>query len=443
MPFGLVVVVAAVFLVAACDRGSAPPAIVPEPEPEGVWIGPDGGTVAIDEGPHAGVALHVPPGAVAVPTRFAIEADRANPQILSLFPVYRFTPADLALAVPAQVVVRAGDALFATSTGAGVACFRQAQPGGSWAVLDDSVLDAATRTVTATTARLGDVVAWNGSLHRLFTQDRDLVDPAVPAAGENFDLPVLVENGSLSLQVGRGTLESFWSSPAAANVLVLHGFLGSPVDFTGAHDLVASLSPAFTNVVVLSYPSAPGVAVAANALYDTIARERGQGFGCSIVAHSMGGLVARYLIERSADDPARPGYAPADEPLADSIAHLVLLGVPSGGSELGNALSLTLLPHVSAAELPLLQAVIDLSYRPDAVTMQLNAAYVDNTTRYHVVYGDIGGGTDGVVTIASALALPLFPPETATLFVANHDELHLAAGINGVAARIDSLLQTP
>ena len=89
------------------------------------------------------------------------------------------------------------------------------------------------------------------------------------------------------------------------------------------------------------------------------------------------------------------------------------------------------------------QAVFDIGYRPDSIVLQMNAAYVDNATRYHVIFGDIGGGTDGVVSVASALALPLFPPETAAQFPAQHDDLHVFAGQNGIAARIGQLLQGP
>jgi pimeloyl-ACP methyl ester carboxylesterase len=425
---------------AACDGGNR--STVTASSANEAVIGPEGGTLVLAAPPHEGVALTVPAGAVAAPTRFSIEPV-THPAILSLFPVYRFEPTDVALAAPVQVTVRAGDALFATSSGAGIACFCQPAPGSAWLALDDSVLDAGSRLVTASALRLGDVVAWNGSLHRLFTQDRGVVDPAVPAMARTFDVPVLVANGELAVQVGRGSLASFWSSPAAANVLIVHGFLGSPIDFTEASDIAGGLPPSVANVVLLSYPSSPGVATAANALYDLILRERGPGFGCSIVGHSMGGLVARYLLERSADDPARAGHDPADEPLGATVAHLVMLGVPNAGSELGNGLSLTLLPHVPAAELPLLQAVVDLSYRPDSITMQLNAAYVDNPTRYHVVYGDLGSGSDGVVTVASATALPLFGPETSAGFAVDHDGLHRAAGANGIAAHVGALLQAP
>ena len=428
---------------AACDGGRrAPPAVTPPANVVEAVIGAEGGSLAVAAGPHAGVALTVPPGAVASPTRFSIAHDVANPEVLSLFPVYRFTPADVTFAVPVEVTVRAAEALFATSAGFGVACFCKPGAGEPWRALTDSAVDPATRTVRASTPRLGDVLAWNGSLHRLFTQDRSVLDPAVPVPSDTFDLPVLVDGGRVALQVGRGSLASFWSSPASANVLVLHGFLGSPIDFLGSQDLIATLPPSVQNVVLASYPSAPGVQVAANVLYDAIVAARQPGFGCSIVAHSMGGLVARQLLERSADDPARAGYDETDEPLGASVAHLVLLGVPNAGSELGNGLS-ALLPQVPPAELPLLQAIVDLSYRPDSITMQLNAVYVDNPTHYHVVYGDLGSGSDGVVTVASATALPLFPPETQTAFVASHDELHVLAGANGVTARIATLLQLP
>jgi hypothetical protein len=87
--------------------------------------------------------------------------------------------------------------------------------------------------------------------------------------------------------------------------------------------------------------------------------------------------------------------------------------------------------------------VHDLEEGAGTFTAQLNAAYVDNATDYHVIYGDVGTGTDGVVAVASALAVPLSGPETATVFVATHVDLHVRAAALGVAARINDLLLLP
>lgn len=434
-----------VSLLAACGGGGGGSVPVPEVRLAEAVIGPEGGSLAFTSGPHAGVGLVVPPGAVVAPTRFTIEAAAQNGEVISIFPVYRFAPRNLVFGtLPATVTLRASESLFDPDGTNSAACFTQPEPDAPWSVRFDAVVDPTARTVTATTTRLGDFVAWNGLLHRLMTQTFGVVDPSVATAGDAVGgVPITTPSGSLSLFIGRGSLASFWSSPAADNVLILPGLLGSPVDYLGLQDLIPTLSPTVRNIVVLSYPSGRGVAATANALYDEIAARRQPGFGCSIIGHSLGGLVGRHLLERSADDPQRPGYLETDESFAAIVPHLVLLGVPNAGADLGDQLAASLLPNVPPAEYPLLQAVFDIGYRPDSIVLQMNAAYVDNATRYHVIFGDIGGGTDGVVSVASALALPLFPPETAAQFPAQHDDLHVFAGLNGIAARIGQLLQGP
>lgn len=432
-----------VLLASACGGGggSAP---IPEVVTAAATIGAEGGTVAVTEGPHAGVSLTVPPGAVDRPLRFTITVDVGNPAILSLFPVYRFAPRDVVAASGTFTVkVRGGDALFDSGGGDSV-CFRQGAPGAAWTVVKDSTVDLGQKRVTSRSDRLGDFVAWNGSLHRLFTTQRRLPDPAMPTAGENIgNVPVLVSNGSVPLLVGRGSLASFWNSPASANVLIVPGLIGSPIDFLWPEDLVATLPSSVQNIVLLDYPSASGVAASGNALYDEIVARKGPAFGCCIVGHSMGGLVARYLLELAHLDTARSAYLPTDGSLAPLVKNLVLLGVPNAGSDLGNAIVAGLLPRLSASEQVLLQAAIDISYRNDAITMRMNAAYVDNATRYHVLYGDVGDGSDGVVTVASTLALPLFGAETSQLFPVAHDDLHKQASANGILTRIAAILQLP
>lgn len=425
---------------AACGGGGAPAPDVLGPN-EAI-IGPAGGSLVLRDGPYAGAAVHVPPAALAAPTRFRIST--VSGDLVSLFPVLLFEPASLRTTLPLRVTVPIGATLFEDLGGDGLACCRRGASAATWSLLGDNEIDPARRLVTASTTELGEFVAWNGGLHRLFTQQTELIDPAAPVATEVLGgVPITIAGGSGLVTVGRGSLASFWSSGAADNLLIVHGLIGSPLDFLGADDLVQGLGPQWRNIVLVAYPSASGVASNANRLYDEIQANREPGWGCSIVGHSLGGLVARYLLERSAVDPARAGAGSGDEPLGAAVGNLLLLGVPNGGSDLGSALVATILPLLPAAEQYKLQAAIDLSYRPDAVTMSLNANYVDNPTRYHVLYGDLGGQSDGVVNVASALALPLFGPETATAFVAAHDALHTEAAQNGVLVRMQQLLTLP
>lgn len=406
-------------------------------------IGPAGGTLSVASGANAGLALTIPAGVVAVETNFRAVLDRGHPDLPSLFPVFRFEPASLDLsASPVTVTIPAGDVLFDAGTPA-LSLFSRADDMTPWSALPGSVVDGGAKTVRASATRLGEFVASNGILHRLFTQELRIYDPQVQVATETLaGSTIAVDNGTVLRTVGTGSLASFWNSSANDNVLILHGVIGSPLDFLGVEDLVANLSLSKDNVVLLSYPSARGIQYAANELYDLIARNKKPGFGCSIVGHSIGGLVGRYMIERSATDTARPGYAAGDASFDTIIDKLVMLGPPNAGARASTLPFAAFEATLPASERDLLQVAVDLGEEPVSLPLAMNQGYVDNATLYHVIYGDLGTGTDGVVTTASALSLPLFGPETATLFMAPHDDLHLRATSLGVAVWIGTLMQT-
>jgi hypothetical protein len=430
---------------AACGGGGGGTASAqPAPTVATATVGPAGGEVAFTSGPHAGVGIQVPAGALAAPTIVTLRAEIVVDPILSIFPVYRVEPRGVPLQKPATITLRAASQL---EQGAGqlvATGLVQPRDVDAWQPMTTTVVDAGQRVVASLTPWFGDFAVLNAPLHRLFTQPRTLLDPATPtptatiAGGQ-----AVFAAGDLTVQVGRGSLASFWASPGSANLLVLPGLFGSPVDYLGAQNLVAALPPSVQNIVLLSYASGRGVAATANELYDLIAARRQAGFGCAIVGHSMGGLIGRYLVEQSHADVLRPGWQPGAASLAAACPHMVLLGVPQAGCDIGEQLVATMLLQARPDETAKLQAAIDLSYRSDAVTNFLNTRYVDNATRYHVVYGGLGFGTDGVVTVASALALPLGADESATGFPVLHDALHVQAATNGVAAHVAALLQTP
>jgi pimeloyl-ACP methyl ester carboxylesterase len=406
-----------------------------------VLIGPMGGSLIIATGEDAGLALTVPAGAVAVQTRFRVLRDISNGVVPSLFPLYRIEPESLDFSsTPVTVTVPFSAEL--QSGASSLTMFTRVDEESQWQAKINTTVNAMAGTITAQVTQLGEFLAWQGSLHRLFTQELRFCDPAVPEASEFLNgTQVAVENGSVLQTVGQGSLASFWNSSSSANVLILHGVFGSPLDFLGAEDLVANLGLIRSNVVLLSYPSARGIAYAANELYDLIAQNKKPGFGCSIVGHSIGAMVARYMLEQSAHDPARRGIQNGNTALEGVVDNLVMLGVPNAGAQASTLPFAAIAAKLPESERWLLQVGEDLGEEPGSLPFVMNASYINNATRYHIIYGDIGNGSDGVVTTASALALPVAAPESATLFTVAHDDLHQRATSLGIAVWIGTLLQ--
>ena len=405
-------------------------------------IGPDGGILQVLSGDNAGVTLDIPTGAVAFNTRFRVLRVVEHEQVPSPFPVYRIEPEAFDFSgTPVTLTMPASGELFQAGAPS-LTMFTRRSSGSAWGAITDTSVDVVARTVTAEVTRLGEFLAWEGSLHRLFTQELRIYDPAIPVASESlYGSQSTVESGTVMRTVGSGSLASFWNSSSSDNVLILHGVFGSPLDFLGEEDVVANLSLSKSNVVLLSYPSARGIAYLANELYDLIQANKKPGFGCSIVGHSIGGLIARYMLETSATDPARRGFRSSDTSMDDVVDSLVMLGVPNAGASQVTFAFERLRSQLAEKDLPLIQISQDLSEAPNSLPLMMNASYFDNATRYHLIYGDLGSGTDGVVTTSSALSLPLTTPETATLFSVGHDDLHLRATSTGVAIWLGTLLQ--
>ena len=406
-------------------------------------IGPDGGILQVLAGDNAGVTLDIPPGAVAFNTRFRVLRVVQHEQVPSPFPVYRVEPEAFDFAgAPVTLTMPASGELFQAGAPS-LTMFTRIGTGSPWGAITDTSVDVVARTITAEVTRLGEFLAWEGSLHRLFTQELRIYDPAIPVASETlYGSQSTVQNGASLRTIGSGSLASFWNSSSSDNVLILHGVFGSPLDFLGEEDIVANLSLSKSNVVLLSYPSARGIAYLANELYDLIQANKRPGFGCSIVGHSIGGLIARYMLETSATDPSRRGFSSGDSRMDDLVDSLIMLGVPNAGANQVTFAFERLRSKLSEQDLPLIQISQDLSESPSSLPLLMNASYFDNATRYHLIYGDLGSGTDGVVTTSSALALPLTTPETATLFNIGHDDLHLRATSTGVAVWLGTLLQS-
>jgi len=435
-------------LMAACGGGGGSSVGVGPPtssEPQLLAqanIGPSGGSLVVAEGASAGLELTIPPGAVVVPTMFRVLLEDRSGELPSEFPIYRFEPSAIGLNGQSVSISLPFSEAFLPVGGSELAVFRRDVAGESWSALVPTSLDVGARIATTSAARLGDMAVLNGNLYRLFSQPHGFIDPAVDAKIENVGgVEVIVGEGSIERQIGRGSLVSFWNSSQAQNVIILHGALGSPLDFLGPEDLVENLALSYDNVLLYAYPSARGIAYAANALYDYIQANRKPGFGCRIVGHSLGALIGRYLLERSHVDVNRLGFDPTDPSLVPIVDKLVLMAPPNAGAAAAVAPFAVLEGLLAPEESQLLQTADDLSERADSLPLLMNASYFDNATRYHTIYGDIGDGSDGVVPAASALALPLGAGETATLYAAQHDDLHRLATSLGIAVWMGSVMQ--
>jgi len=433
-------------LAASCGGGggggsggsSDPPALV-----TGV-IGPAGGVVAVTNAasPHFGTGIEFPPGALGVPTVIAIYAFDPDPDAPSFVPSYEIRPTALILTGPLPTVtVRISEAylaqmdqlpedrvaLFAKDEGAEVLRYVPSVP-----------VNTVAHTISADVDRLGKFFAGHAFIFRLLWQAPRLIDPSVPTPSQNiFGTEILVAGGDSLVLLGQGALDGpggFWQSDATRNVVFLHGVFGSPVDFTAAGDIVAGLEQEFANVVLAQYPSVRSIADSANALYDAIRPGldgAAPGFGFHVVGYSMGGLVARSLVEQAHADPMRPGFQTGDPPLDTVVESVVLLATPNQGTQFGDDILLVRFADLPPADLPFFQGALDLSLA-SPFTTDLNATFGPPAAAYYSLAGQLPGEDgDGVVTVASAQDEPV--PVTATELLSGAEFGHTALAFEAIA----------
>lgn len=118
-------------------------------------------------------------------------------------------------------------------------------------------------------------------------------------------------------------LQHVEGAPLAPNVVLLIHGLDEPGSIWD--ELTPHLLEHGATVVRFDYPNDQGIADSALQLLDALRGLRARGVdGVQIVAHSMGGLVARDALTRGPD--AREGTA--------RVTHLVMVGTPNQGSHL-------------------------------------------------------------------------------------------------------------
>lgn len=469
-------------LTISCKRSggsSAPPSETVVAE--GI-VGPSGGTLRVSNPNSAlvGTEIIIPAGALNSTESIQIVATQKFPQLQAAgTPALvrdvpqtilgvSLRPRTLTLAAPATVTIRYTkqyeDQMLARflisftprqDLADDLAVFARTGMQPTFRLVSPVSADSTDRSVVFTTLALGDFFAMHPFLYAALYQNRKLIDPAVPLKFLNHN-GLLFEDpaGTQSISVGHGSLAAFFTGNASQNVIVIHGLGSSPLEFMGVDDFLPAdpargLRQLLPNVIAYQYPTTRSVIENANHLYDLIHDQMKAGFSCNIVAHSMGGLVARYMMEQSHKDPRRAGFQNGDPTLANRVRSLVTVGTPHEGASLANTVFSVLGLFDISSDPRLFNGISDLRQGAGSFTGQLNSLYKDNSCRYFFLAGDVGAGTDLVVGVDSAtLAIPLSPPETFAVFsgvstLFEHGQLHTSAAQNGVLQAVFQVLTLP
>ncbi len=454
----------------ACGDGNNDNSGAPPPSSSSLAsavVGPAGGTVAVTDAasPYAGTQIVIPPGALASETTITIAfAPEELPKDIWAF---RFGPEGSTLLAPAQISIKYSRSYpddFLLPTFAPLRPISFGEPLGA-DVFDRIAQDPNERTVTFETNRLGRytalIEAGFAEHWRLLAQDRLL---ATQVSTRNVGSERLVVSGirpgAASLQVGKGNTDEMWRS---SRVLILvHSTADDATNFVGEGDLIDGLSAQYDHIVTYQYRSGRPIAENSNWLYNEVKANAQPGFQADVIGYSMGGLVARYFIERSKDDASRtalPNFNPGAPagPLSGMVRNMVTLGSPHKGGVDVARLSMLGLSSLLTTEVveEYFPSFRDLSTDPDGTGPILNAAYVDDPSiNYFLIAGNsndsllsplIPGDDDGLVSVESALGVPvLITPEASRVFPdTDHSELHTQAVDRGIRDQIVTWTHPP
>ena len=423
-------------------------------------VGPEGGTVAVTDAasPYAGTQIVIPPGALAAPTTITIAfAPGDLPEDIWAF---RFGPEGSTLLAPAQVSIkysRSYPADFLLPTIAPMRPVSFGEPLGA-DVFDRIAQDPSERTVTFETDRLGTytalIEAGFAEHWRFLAQDRLLATQVlVRDVGSERLVVSGVRPGASTLAVGQGNVDAMWSS---SRVLILvHSTSDDATNFVGSGDLIEGLASEYDHIVTYQYRSGRPIAENSNWLYNEVKQRAQPGFQADVIGYSMGGLVARYFIEGSKDDPSRsalPNFNPGAPagPLSGMVRNMTTLGAPHQGGVDVTRLGLLRLSSLLSTDVveKYFPSFRDLSTGPEGTGPILNARYADDPSiHYFLIAGNsndsllsplIAGDDDGLVSVESALGVPvLVPPEASRVFAdTDHSELHTQAVDRGIRDQI-------
>ncbi len=469
----------ALLLVAAaapsCNSGDdpAPPGAPPGPVVLASGpVGPAGGTVQVTSGPYAGTRIVVPPGALASTVTITITDVTGTGTLPAKIMDFLIEPEGLAFSAPATVTVKysagyeSDFAIAAPMTQLKVVS-RNAQDDPE--ILEPIAADAVARTVTVQTAHISRFAALLFSPplphYRLLAQKRMLattVREATVGGGDTYVVADTQPGGTTPVVVGQGSLAGFWSSNS--NLILAHSTDDDARNFLGADDLAAGLAASYTNIVVYQFKSGRPIAENGNWLYNEIKKNAQPGFRCDILGYSLGGIVTRYAIEGSRNDPSRqslPNYdaATSSGPMSALVRNFITMGSPHAGVLDPIILLLAGGTFGSLGAVSEYFPGLTDNAQTGGTAQQLNAAYADDPAiRYFLIAGAgndnilIPGPDDGLVQVSSATGVPVlnapeqalvYPPAGNPAFTYNHANLHGQAVSNGIRDQIVTWIGIP
>jgi pimeloyl-ACP methyl ester carboxylesterase len=225
---------------------------------------------------------------------------------------------------------------------------------------------------------------------------------------------------------------NFWSSNKN-NLLLIHGITGDESTFSTLDDLIGGLDEAYDNIMLYVYPSGYPIAGNGDFLRDYIRQNTSSGFKTDIIAHSMGGLVARWALERSGGLPGK-------------VDHLITLGTPHLGAPEQKwisgffPLAVTWLAYV-------IPGLADLADTPTSFGPQLSSPFQPApSVKYFFLAGNALLSSDGIVPVTSATnggnagsgETQVFPLTGSALTGSvTHSGLHTDSINNGVRDQIE------